>query len=75
MSAQIDGNSENRMDDVLRRLTFLKDLHNLTHRIHATRNVDEIMLDLSPAICELFACERLTLYALSDDGGSIFAKV
>ena len=37
MSAQIDGNSENRMDDVLRRLTFLKDLHNLTHRIQCPR--------------------------------------
>lgn len=75
MNAKIYRNPENRMDDVLRRLTFLKDLHNLTHRMHASRNVDEIMLDLSPAICELFACERLTLYAPSEDGDSIFAKV
>lgn len=75
MNSQTDGNSENRMDDVIRRLTFLKDLHNLTHRVHATSNVDEIMLGLSPAICELFACERLTLYALSEDGASIVAKV
>ncbi|WP_415033643.1 ATPase, T2SS/T4P/T4SS family [Azonexus sp.] len=75
MNIQTDSNSENRMNDVVRRLTFLKDLHALTHRIHATHNVDEIMLGLSSSICELFACERLTLYVLGDDGNSIVAKV
>lgn len=61
--------------DVLTRLEFSRKLQQITNRIHATSNIDEIMLDLSQEISELFNCDRLTLYACSDDKQFIVAKV
>ena len=61
--------------DVGNRLTFFKALQVVTNKIHATSNVDEIMLELSQDICELFNADRLTIYALSDDKNSIVSKV
>jgi len=63
------------IDDVERRLNFSKNLQAVTNRIHATSNLDEIMLDLSNDICDLFHCDRLTLYAVSNDKAFIFSKV
>ena len=57
------------------RLLFFKTLQALTNKIHATSNVDEIILDLSQDICELFNCERLTLYVVSEDKNNIISKV
>ena len=37
-------------------------LQAVTNKIHATTNVDEIMLELSQDICELFEADRLTIY-------------
>ena len=42
------------MSDVAPRLPFLKNLQAVTNKIHATSNVDEIMLELSQDICALF---------------------
>ena len=56
-------------------LTFLTGLQALTNKIHATRNIDEIMLDLSADICRLFGCDRLTLYVANSDGSKIESKV
>lgn len=61
--------------DIERDLRFSKKLQAVTNKIHATNNLDEIMLDLSQEICELFDCERLTLYAVSKDKQFIFSKV
>ena len=61
--------------DVATRLTFLKNLQTVTNKIHATANLDEIMLELSQDICNLFNCDRLTIYAVSEDKGSIISKV
>jgi hypothetical protein len=40
--------------DVASRLTFFKSLQTVTNKIHATANIDEIMLELSQDICTLF---------------------
>lgn len=61
--------------DLQSRLHFSKKLQAVTNKIHATNNLDEIMLDLSKDICNLFNCERLTLYAASRDKKFIFSKV
>jgi type II secretory ATPase GspE/PulE/Tfp pilus assembly ATPase PilB-like protein len=61
--------------DVAARLLFLKNLQVVTNRIHATANIDEIMLEVSQDICELFNADRLTIYTLSEDKGSIVSKV
>jgi type II secretory ATPase GspE/PulE/Tfp pilus assembly ATPase PilB-like protein len=57
------------------RLEFQKRLQAVTNKIHATSNIDEIMLELSQDICALFDADRLTIYVLSDDKTSIISKV
>ncbi len=54
---------------------FFRQLQTVTTRIHATENVAEIMLEASQDICKLFNADRLTLYALSEDGTAIVSKV
>jgi type II secretory ATPase GspE/PulE/Tfp pilus assembly ATPase PilB-like protein len=61
--------------DVASRLLFLKNLNSVTNKIHATRNVDEIMLELSQEISNLFNADRLTVYVTGEDGQSIVSKV
>jgi type II secretory ATPase GspE/PulE/Tfp pilus assembly ATPase PilB-like protein len=62
-------------DDVNLRLNFFRKLQAVTNRIHSTSNVDEIMLDLSQDICDLFNADRLTIYAISEDKASIVSKI
>lgn len=58
----------------LRPEDFFRKLQHFTTRIHATRNIDEIMLDLSTDICALFDADRLTIYAISEDKASLVSK-
>ncbi|HQW19613.1 MAG TPA: ATPase, T2SS/T4P/T4SS family [Rhodocyclaceae bacterium] len=60
--------------DVGTRLTFFKNLQTVTNNIHATSNIDEIMLELSQEICTLFNADRLTIYSVSDDKSAIVSK-
>src|SRR5271169_4343521 len=57
------------------RLEFTKDLGHVNNKIHATSNIDEIMLDVSKDICNLFNADRLTIYAVGDDKASLVSKV
>src|SRR5262245_14698769 len=57
------------------KLTFSRNLQAVTNKIHATSNIDEIMLELSQDICSLFSADRLTMYAVSEDKQSIISKV
>ncbi|MCR4303327.1 MAG: GAF domain-containing protein, partial [Gallionella sp.] len=61
--------------DMSLRLEFNKNLNHVTNKIHATGNVDEIMLDLSKDICALFNADRLTIYVVGDDRVSLVSKV
>ncbi len=54
---------------------FYKQLQKVTARIHETENLDQIMLDASHDICNLFNAERLTLYAVADNETAIVSKV
>ena len=63
------------MSDVGTRLAFFKNLQTVTNRIHATSNIDEIMLELSQDVCSLFNADRLTIYSVSEDKSSIVSKV
>lgn len=60
--------------DVQARLAFQKQLQAVTNKIHATNNVDEIMLEVSVDICALFNADRLTIYSLGEDKQSIVSK-
>ncbi|MGZ3184292.1 MAG: GspE/PulE family protein [Telluria sp.] len=61
--------------DTEQRLAFLRKLQAVTTRIHATGNLDEIMLDLGRDFCDLFACDRFTLYAVTPERDHIVSKV
>jgi type II secretory ATPase GspE/PulE/Tfp pilus assembly ATPase PilB-like protein len=63
------------MADVNSRLKFFKELQVVTNKIHATSNIDEIMLEVSQDICRLFNSDRLTIYVLGEDKASIVSKV
>lgn len=57
------------------KLAFTKKLQAVTNKIHATRNIDEIILEVSQDLRALFEAERLTLYVTSEDNNSIVSKV
>jgi type II secretory ATPase GspE/PulE/Tfp pilus assembly ATPase PilB-like protein len=57
------------------RLAFFRKLQAVTTRIHATGNLDEIMLDLGQDFCDLFNCDRFTLYAVTPEKDHIVSKV
>jgi hypothetical protein len=63
------------IDDIAKRLEFSRRLQAVTNKVHATSNLQQLMLDLSPDICNLFNCDRLTLYALSKDKEYIYSKI
>ena len=61
--------------DVNLKLNFQKNLQTVTNRIHATNNIDEIMLEVSLEICSLFNADRLTIYTVNEDKATIISKV
>jgi type II secretory ATPase GspE/PulE/Tfp pilus assembly ATPase PilB-like protein len=54
---------------------FFRRLQEVTTKIHATANLDEIMLDLGLDFCELFDSDRFTLYAVAPEKDSIVSRV
>jgi type II secretory ATPase GspE/PulE/Tfp pilus assembly ATPase PilB-like protein len=77
MSAVLEpktGGSAN-IADMSSKLAFSKKLQAVMNRIHSTANIDEIMLDVTRDICQLFDADRLTIYTLSEDGQAIVSKV
>jgi type II secretory ATPase GspE/PulE/Tfp pilus assembly ATPase PilB-like protein len=62
-------------DNLAEKLGFQQKLQAVTNKIHATKNLDEIILELSQELCNLFNADRLTIYLLSEDKGSIISKV
>ncbi|MFO1381046.1 MAG: ATPase, T2SS/T4P/T4SS family [Chitinivorax sp.] len=61
--------------DVSRQLEFTRALQTVTNRIHATHNLDEIMLEISQSICDLFQADRLTIYSVCEQPGIIVSKI
>ena len=57
------------------KLTFQQKLQAVTNKIHSTSNLDEIMVELSQELCDLFEADRLTIYVSSEDKSSIVSKV
>ncbi|MCX7168298.1 MAG: ATPase, T2SS/T4P/T4SS family [Rhodocyclales bacterium] len=75
MSAVPAAPAEAAASDVDSRLAFFKNLQVVTNKVHATSNIDEIMLELSGEICSLFNADRLTIYAIGEDKASIVSKI
>jgi type II secretory ATPase GspE/PulE/Tfp pilus assembly ATPase PilB-like protein len=62
-------------DNIADKLTFQQKLQAVTNKIHSTSNIDEIMVELSQELCDLFEADRLTIYVTSEDKASIVSKV
>jgi type II secretory ATPase GspE/PulE/Tfp pilus assembly ATPase PilB-like protein len=62
-------------DSLAEKLSFQQKLQDVTNKIHATANIDEIILEFSQDLCNLFNADRLTIYLVSEDKGSIVSKV
>ncbi|MDH3288190.1 MAG: ATPase, T2SS/T4P/T4SS family [Betaproteobacteria bacterium] len=62
-------------DNLAEKLNFQQRLQAVTNKVHSTKNIDEIILELSQELCNLFNADRLTIYLLSEDKGSIISKV
>ncbi len=77
MSNAIPNPAERRSDpnEMATRLDFTRNLNHVTNKIHATSNIDEIMLDVSKDICTLFNADRLTIYIVGEDKSSLVSKV
>jgi type II secretory ATPase GspE/PulE/Tfp pilus assembly ATPase PilB-like protein len=75
MSAVLNTPPSVAPSDVNSRLAFQKNLQTVTNKIHATSNIDEIMLEVSADICTLFNADRLTIYTLGEDKNTIISKV
>jgi type II secretory ATPase GspE/PulE/Tfp pilus assembly ATPase PilB-like protein len=76
MSTVVAANiATNNPGDIRARLEFTKSLNQVSNKIHATGNVDEIMLDVSRDICTLFNADRLTIYVVGEDNISLVSKV
>jgi type II secretory ATPase GspE/PulE/Tfp pilus assembly ATPase PilB-like protein len=63
------------MAEISRKLDFQRKLQAVTNKIHATANVDEIMLEVSQELCDLFDADRITIYTVTEDRRSIVSKV
>ncbi len=68
-------NSAPNISELSGQLVFSRKLQAVTNKIHATQNIDEIMLQLSSDICSLFEADRLTLYSVSADKTSISTRI
>jgi len=62
-------------ENLAEKLNFQQKLQTVTNKIHATTNIDEIILELSQDLCNLFNADRLTIYMVSEDKGFIVSKV
>lgn len=56
-------------------LNFTEHLRSVIDRIHAAENIDEIILEVSRDICEVFDADRLTIYTVSGDRASLVSRI
>jgi type II secretory ATPase GspE/PulE/Tfp pilus assembly ATPase PilB-like protein len=71
----MNGPGQGNVNEMGLRLEFTRNLNHVTNKIHATSNIDEIMLDVSKDICALFNADRLTIYVVGEDKASLISKV
>jgi len=62
-------------ENLAEKLNFQQKLQAVTNKIHATKYIDEIILELSQDWCNLFNADRLTIYQVNEDKSSIISKV
>ncbi|NMG77408.1 GspE/PulE family protein [Aromatoleum diolicum] len=61
--------------EVAARLAFFKGLQAITTRIHASKDIDEIIFELSSDLCALFGADRLSFFTVNESGDRLVARV
>ena len=62
-------------ENQVQKVSFEQKLQVLTTKVHATNNIDEVMVETSQQLCDLFEADRLTIYVISDDKSSVVSKI
>ncbi len=75
--AEIDQNSANEGNaaELGNQLAFSRKLQGVANKIHAARNIDNILLEIGTEIRALLEADRVTVYSVSDDGTAIVSKI
>lgn len=73
--AQVPDSTASNLSLLGRRLAFTRQLQAVTNKIHATANIDQIILEVSQEICALLEAERITVYVTGDKNDTIISKV
>ena len=67
--------AEGNVAELGSKLAFSRKLQVVANKIHATRNIDDIMLEIGADVCSLLEAERVTIYSVSEDGAAIVSKI
>ena len=60
--------------DASGRSVFYRQLQQITELVREASELEQVMGEVSPALCKLFNADRLTLYGLDEDRKSIISK-
>ena len=75
MNPNLAGQTTTNLAAMQQKLEFTRELQKVTNRIHASADIDEIMLEVSGDICQLFEADRLTIYVLNEEKTAIVSKI
>ena len=56
-------------------LAYKERLLNITNRINAARDIDEILIDLQQEILNLFDADRITIYVVNRERNEVYSKL
>lgn len=75
MTAQAKSSKTENNDEVSRRISYLERLRNITHLVHSSENLDEILINLKGSILTLLDADRISIYAVDKVKRELFTKV
>ena len=66
--------SKETVNDLKEQVAYSEQVRQITNRIHAAKDLDQIFVDLTGEILQLLDAERITLYALDFDKREIYSR-
>ena len=66
--------SKETVNDLKEQAAYSEQVRQITNRIHAAKDLDQIFVDLTGEILQLLDAERITLYALDFDKREIYSR-
>ncbi len=65
---------DNTVETLQKDLQFSKRLNFITNKIHSSRDIDDILINLMESVLSLFVADRLTLYVLDEASKEIVSR-